>query len=382
MKKILILYGSYGGGHLSAAKAIYNHIKENYTDTTVEMLDCIEIINKYLNVITTKAYTEMAKKAPWAWGKVYKSSEKGPLSKISNNSNKIMARKLNYHLKQFSPNLIISTHPFSSNMCSYLKRKNKLQCQIATIMTDFEIHNQWLMNNKYTNDFFVSNEIMKKKMVELGINEKKIFVTGIPVSERFSNEFNKLEIFKEFELNPSLKTALFFAGGEYGLGKSKTEEIFKVLVNNFSDLQVIAIAGKNVEMKENFENIVKEAGKGALIKVLPFTNKVPELMNIASFVITKPGGLTTSESLISGLPMLIINPIPGQEEQNAEFLENNKIGVWLRKNDDIKTVLEKFINDDKQLNEFHNNALKLARKDSTKEICRILLGTRGTNGDT
>lgn len=374
MKKILILYGSYGGGHLSAAKAIYNYISKNYTDVTVEMLDCIKYINKYVNILSTKAYTEMAKKAPWAWGRVYKSSEKGPLSKISNNSNKLMARKLNIYLKDFNPDLLISTHPFSSNMCSYLKRKNKLQCKIATIMTDFEIHNQWLMNNKYTNDFFVSNEHMKTKMVKLGINANKIFVTGIPVSERFSCNFNKLDIFNEFNLNPLLKTVLFFAGGEYGLGKNKTEEIFNVLVNNFSNLQVIAIAGRNVEMKENFEKIVSDAGKENNIKVLPFTDKVPELMSISNLVITKPGGLTTSESLISGLPMLIINPLPGQEEQNAEFLENNRIGVWLKKHDNINEVLNNFINNDSQLEEFHNNALKLAKKDSTKNICEVLLG--------
>ena len=123
MRKILILYGSYGGGHLSAAKAIYNYINTNYTDVKIEILDCMEYINKYVNILSTKAYTEMAKKAPWAWGRVYKSAEKGPLSKISNNSNKLMARKLNTYLKEFEPNLIISTHPFSSNMCSYLKKK-------------------------------------------------------------------------------------------------------------------------------------------------------------------------------------------------------------------------------------------------------------------
>ncbi len=374
MKKILILYGSYGGGHLSAARAIYNYIKENYEDVKIEILDCMEYINKYVNILSTKAYTEIAKKAPWAWGKVYRSAEKGPLSKISNNSNKIMARKLNTYLKEFEPDLIISTHPFSSNMCSYLKKKNKLQCQIATIMTDFEIHNQWLINNKYTNDFFVSNEHMKEEMVKLGINKNKIFVTGIPVSERFSSNFNKLDIYKEFHLNPLLKTILFFAGGEYGLGKSKTEEIFNILVNKFSNLQVIAIAGKNEEMKEHFEEIVKKANKESLVKVLAFTNKVPELMSISNLVITKSGGLTTSESLVSGLPMLIINPLPGQEEQNAEFLENNNIGVWLKKHDNIQEVLDNFINNDKQLEIFHKNALKLAKKDSTKNICKILLG--------
>ena len=149
--------------------------------------------------------------------------------------------------------------------------------------------------------------------------------------------------------------------------------MINVLVNGFSNLQVIAIAGRNIEMKEHFESIVKAANKENSIKVLAFTNKVPELMSISNLVITKPGGLTTSESLISGLPMLIINPLPGQEEQNAEFLEKNKVGIWLRKNDNIREVLDSFINNDTQLNEFHNNALKLSKKDSTKNICEILL---------
>ena len=185
--------------------------------------------------------------------------------------------------------------------------------------------------------------------------------------------------FNEFELNPLLKTVLFFAGGEYGLSNNKTEEIFKTLVNNFKDLQVVAIAGKNEEMKKNFENIVKESNKSKYVKVLPFTNKVPALMTIASLVITKPGGLTTSESLISGLPMLIINPLPGQEEQNAEFLERNRIGVWLKKNLDINETLSNFINNDELLKEFHNNALNLSKADSTKNICKILLGESEEN---
>lgn len=185
MKKVLIFYASYGGGHLSAAKSIQKYITENYEDVESQMVDCMKYINKPLEKVTTGAYREMAKKAPKLWGKVYFDSEKGLLSEISKDSNKLMAKKLCKLINEINPDLIISTHPFSSQMTSYLKGKCKIDCEIATILTDFAIHKQWLVGSEYTNNFFVSNDNMKQDMINLGINENKIHVTGIPMSDRF-----------------------------------------------------------------------------------------------------------------------------------------------------------------------------------------------------
>lgn len=205
------------------------------------------------------------------------------------------------------------------------------------------------------------------------IPESKIFATGIPISSRFLKEYNKKEILKEFELEENKKNILFFAGGEFGLGKSKTIQIFQDLVKNFNDIQVIAIAGKNLKMKLAFEEIVSTYNKQNTVKVLEYTNKVPELMSISDIVISKPGGLTTSESLASGLPMLIINPIPGQEEENAEFLEEKGSGIWIRKNDSSYEILSNLLSDSKKLEEMKNNTKILAKKYSTKDICEIVL---------
>ena len=124
-KNILIFYGSYGGGHLSAAKSIKAFIENNYSDCKVNMIDCIEYINKYVNKVSTSAYKELAKKAPWAWKLVYKDSKNGALAKISTASNKTMAYKLFGLISELNPDIIISTHPFSSQMCGYLKKKKK-----------------------------------------------------------------------------------------------------------------------------------------------------------------------------------------------------------------------------------------------------------------
>ena len=289
MKKVLIFYATYGGGHLAAAKSIKQYIDENFPEIQTEMLDCVKYVNKALNSVTTAAYREMAKKAPWAWKKVYYNSQKGTLAKVSNTSNKLMASKIYKLFKNFQPDLVISTHPFGSQMTSYLKKKEKVSCKLATIMTDFAPHEQWLVGDEYIDFYFVSNEIMKQKMVDSKIDENKIFVTGIPISKRFLQKYSHEETLKNFKLLPNKKTILFFGGGEFGLGKEKTVQILRSLACSTYDIQVIAIAGKNQKMKEEFEKVVKEFNKENSIKVLAFTDKVPELMSISDLVITKPG---------------------------------------------------------------------------------------------
>ena len=123
MKKILIFYASYGGGHLSAANSLKQYIDENFKDCETKLVDCMLYVNRPINKISTVAYKEMAKKFPWAWGEVYSHSQKGPLAHISNTSNKLMAKKLLNLLDEFKPDAVISTHPFGSQMVSYLKIK-------------------------------------------------------------------------------------------------------------------------------------------------------------------------------------------------------------------------------------------------------------------
>ena len=211
MKKILILYAAYGGGHLSAAKSIKEYIYNNFENVETNIVDCIKYINKALDKITTGAYKEMAKKAPWAWKQVYYHSEKGALSKISSTTNKVISRKLKNLFEEYSPDLVISTHPFGTQMTSYLKRKGKINCKLATILTDFAPHDQWLVGNEYCDYFFVSNNSMKTSLVnDFKIPDEKVFVTGIPLSSKFSSNFDKDEIYKMFNLFLSAVNTMTF----------------------------------------------------------------------------------------------------------------------------------------------------------------------------
>lgn len=375
MKKILIFYGAYGGGHLSAAKAIKNYINSNYPDCETMMVDCVEYINKYLNKVSTTAYKEMAKKAPWMWKKIYNNSEHGALAKISTTSNKLMSKKLNHILQDFNPDLVISTHPFSNQMCTNLKKAKKITCKIATVLTDMAPHSQWTVDAEYIDYFFVANKEMKEALSDEGIADFKIFVTGIPLSERFKDQFDKESICKDFGLDPNKLTILFFAGGEFGLGRKRTSLIFRALIRLFKNYQIVAISGKNKKMNSRFKKMVEAYDVADRVKVLDYTNKVPELMHISYLVVTKPGGLTTTESLVSGLPIIVINPIPGQEEENADFLVRNGVAIWIKNDDNVARILKHLYRHPERVAEMKSNIPALAKPNSTKDICDILMST-------
>lgn len=312
MKKIIISYASYGGGHLSAAKNLKEYIEETYPDCEVLLFDCMKYVNRVIDKVCGTTYSQITKNIPWFWGKIYYHTQDPVFEKILSMSNKVLGFKLGRLLKKVNPDIIISTHFFVGHMCSILKQKGKIASKLATVITDYgdDPYNEWIAGHEYIDYFFVAHSEMKNKLIEKGVDSKKIFDTGIPVSNKFLEKYNKEEILNEYNLSQDKKTILFFGGGELGLGKSKTLEVFEILAEHFNNIQIIAIAGKNDTLKNSFEEIVTKYKRNEDIKILGFTNRVAEFMNVSDLVITKPGGLTSTESLVSNLPLIAINPIP------------------------------------------------------------------------
>ena len=373
MKKILIFYASFGGGHLSAANSIKQCIDENFDGYETNLIDCFLYVNKPINKISTIVYKEMAKKFPWAWGEVYRHSQRGPIAHISSTANNLMAKKLLKLLREYAPDVVISTHPFGSQMVSYLKRKALVDCKLATIMTDFAPHEQWLVGKEQVDYFFVSHEKMRQELIDDNIPAEKVFATGIPISKRFLMNYDRTEVMNSFNLNLNKKVILLFGGGEFGLGREQTLKILKSFITHSTQHQIVAISGKNEKMKESFEKLVEELHSENMVRVLPYTTQVPELMSIADFVVTKPGGLTSTESLVSGLPMVLINPIPGQEEENAKFLEDSGVGIWLKQKENCDEIIIELLNNEDKLNQMRKNPELLAKKNSTMDICKTIL---------
>lgn len=372
MKKIIILYAKYGGGHQSAANALSSYIIEHYSDVQVKVIDCVESVTPFMSKATTNGYKLLAKKAPKIWEKIYTNSPKGILLKTSEISKKYLAKHLISEFNDFAPDLIISVHPFGSQITAYLKETSKLNCKLATVFTDFRTHPQWLIGKEFNDYFFVSNEQMKQELLDLNISENKIFITGVPLSGKFLVDLDIDNVYKELELNKNKKCILFFAGGEFGLGHKNIVEVLRTLVKYIDRYQIIAVSGKNKKMFNQFMNIYDEF-KNEDLHIYEYTNHVPELMSISDLVITKPGGLTSSESLASNLPMLLINPIPGQEEENSDYLVGAGAAVRLHDTDNIQEVVSSLLNDSNKLENMKKCANLIAHKTSTKEICEILI---------
>lgn len=298
-KKVLIFYGSYGAGHLSAARSIKSYIDSNYDNIETKLVDCIEYINKYYNKLTVKTYDDLSRKLPLVWKGVYYGSEKWPIRKVTSATNRLFSYKLNKLISEFQPDLIISTHFFASEMCAVLKKKGKLHCKIATVMTDYAPHKQWLSHHELIDYFFVAHDGMKLDLEKSGVEPSKIFATGIPLSHKFLLHYDKENTLSEFGLKNDKITVLFFAGGSSHIARGTASNIFYSLINSFPNIQTLTITGKSPKLKKEFDELVEENHRENSIKVLPFTDKVPQLMHVSDIVITKPGGLTTTEALAS-----------------------------------------------------------------------------------
>ena len=312
MKKIMISYASYGGGHLTAAKNLKEYIEKNYPDSEVFLFDFMKYINRVIDKVSGTTYEKITTNIPWFWGKIYYHTQEPIFEKIMSMSNRILSYKLGKLIKEYEPDIIISTHFFFSHMCATLKKKGKINTKIATVITDYgdDPYNEWIAEHEYIDYIFVAHSKMKNKLIEKNVNPNKVFDTGIPVSSKFLQEYNKSEILNHLGFNEDKKTILFFGGGELGLGKSKTVDVFKDIVENFPDIQLIAIAGKNENLKNHFEKIADDNNRNQNIKILGFTDQIPQYMSVSDIVITKPGGLTSTESLVSNLPIIAMNPIP------------------------------------------------------------------------
>lgn len=367
----MILYASVGGGHFRAADGIRSYIEENYKNKyEIVMVDALNYTNKVVDKIVISSYVNMARYSPKLWSKIYQMGEEHySVSNFSNAVQKLLSQKLFNLFKEKQPDIVVSTHPFITEMVAALKKRRKTNTKLAVILTDYASHRFWEMKSEYVNLYFVANEEMKYSLIHNGIAARKIHVTGIPVRPDFLKKHNKAAILKEFDLTDDKPIFLVFGGGAYGM--SDASLLFKSILDIKQDIQIVAISGKSEKTMESFKRLALESDKKVVI--LGFTNKVPELMSIADYVISKPGGLTTTEILVSNVPFIIFNPVPGQEEENANFLTNNGAAVRLWDFNRATPFLEQLLSDSFRIEHMKIMQKHIAKPNSTKEIVETIL---------
>lgn len=370
--KILILHARVGNGHYKAAEVIRDKIGQLYPNATVYFEDGLEESSRVINFIAIKGYTNILKYVPEMFGSMYDrtdSPDKGAIEAGYKLINKYLTIRIKKMLRQIQPDIIFSTHPFVTRMCAYLKKKCKTNAKLATLITDYAPHNMWVTDYSNIDKILVATEEVKNSCIKkYGVPEAKLQVTGIPVSDKFTQKMDREKILEEFDLNDNLPIFLFFPGG--GLGVGNGAEILKDLLKCSENFQLVVVAGKNEKLKEEFEEIVKEDARN--IRVLGFTNKVAELMYVSEAVISKPGGLTSTECLVSCKPMLIINVVPGQEEQNASYLCNNGAAIRVAE-EELSEALETLLKRPVRLEQMKDMCAILRQPNASEEIVDSLI---------
>ncbi len=327
-KRILLLSASAGAGHVRAADALLKHVKNHpalKNGGDVQHWDILQYTNPLFKNIYSKLYLDLVNRAPTLLGMVYKSTDKPWKETFAQAFEKFNAGPFIKALGEFKPDLVVCTHFTPPNIISWLnsKKTSRSNPKIpapAIVVTDLDLHAMWLTRS-YSH-YFVSLEETKIYLQQMGIPAEKTTVSGIPIDPIFRTPKDKIATRKELHLDPKRFTILVSAGG-FGVGP--IESLITHLLHLNTPTQIIAIAGKSKDLLTKLEKLANSLStqhsstQGTLVPI-GFTKQMDEYMAAADILISKPGGLTTSEAMARGLPMCVVNPIPGQEERNADHL--------------------------------------------------------------
>lgn len=355
--KILIFTASTGGGHRRTSQALSEYFAEHFPDTNVRTVDALKEINKMVDKTVCGSYEFMAMKAPRMYGMLYNNTQK-PKMDIVPAITAMCSRSMMPSIRDFEPDVIVTTHPFAGQMVSHLKLKGKITQPILSIMTDYAPHRAYLA--PCIDAYVVPSPECKEALAKLDVPEERIFPYGIPISQTFFRHRDQAELREGFSLDGSLPVILVMAGS---FGVNNIMDIFHVLDSSSAAFQLLIITGKNRKLFETFQKLEGNTNKS--FHLVYFTNEVQKYMQASDLLITKPGGLTISEALACNLPMVVFDSIPGQEEDNAAFLVDRGMAIRMRKGDSPAALVESLLRDPQKL----ANMKEACRQFDTSDCC-------------
>jgi len=313
---ILVLTTSAGGGHLIAARALEHALRAQAPDADIEVLDVLAITNVLFRKFYAGGYLGLVRHAPAVMGWLYKTMDR-PRNEVLDALRvwiqDLSKRPIVQHLLQRHPGLIVHTHYLPAEIVAQMRRAGQLDCPQVTVTTDYETHRIWV--HEPTERYYAATEDGKVYLTLCGVAPERVRVTGIPVRPGFEQMLDRHEARRRCGLDLNRPAVLLLCGG-FGVGP--TAELLRELVFMPAEAQVMVVVGRNEKLRARLERQV--AGAARPVRVVGFTDKIHEWMQAADLVVTKPGGLTVAESLACGLPMVIVDPIPGQEVGNADYL--------------------------------------------------------------
>jgi len=372
MKNILIISASAGAGHTMAARAIELSLaslpqsQQKYRVTHIDLLKYSTLLYK---TVYHDIYLYMAQKQPLLFGYIFTTSDN---LKRQNRPDFLMrlldtlnTRKFTSFIKEQEWDLIISTHFLASQLVCDLKRKGKIETPLLTVTTDYGLHSYWILPE--CEHYSVADESSKQHLMASGVPSERIQVLGIPVNQEFAKKKAPAPIREKLVLAPRLPAVLVLSGG-FGVGP--VEKMVASLTAVKSNFQLMVIAGRNRRLLSRLRQMREQLPFKML--AVGYTEQMDEYMRAADILISKPGGLTTAEAMACGLPMVIVNPIPGQEDMNSDMLLEHGAGIKAMHQVDIPHRLDEILASPQRLAGMRKNALALGRPKAAQDVARLV----------
>jgi processive 1,2-diacylglycerol beta-glucosyltransferase len=364
---ILVLSASVGAGHLRAAQAVELALREIRPEAHVRNLDVLEMTNALFRRLYAKAYVDLINRAPHVLGYFYDLLDRPSKSgRHRGDRLRLALEKLNLRafirfIREEPCDLVINTHFLPAEIIAALRRKRQVAVPQVTVTTDFETHRLWV--NTPCEHYFAATEEGARYLHHWGVPAGHVTVTGIPIHPAFRQHKDRAMCRSRHGLSEDRPVVLQLAGG-FGVGP--VEAWLKALLAVERPLQLIVVAGRNEAIRKQLQKVKKP--ERHRVQVLGFTDQIDELMAAADLVVSKPGGLTTAEVLARGAAMVVINPIPGQESRNSDFLLEQGAAIKANNPATLAYKVGSLLDDPKRLFNLRANSARLARPRASLDV--------------
>jgi len=368
------MYITKVSGHRQATMAIQRALKQMDPNVEAPTVNGFGYTYPRLERIINSAYMSVIKRTPKVWDYLYDNPNVVKKSKrIKDFLHKTSHQKIEDLIKKYRPDTVICTQAFPCGMVADYKRTHGGNFQVIGVLTDYAPHSFWI--NEGVDYYIVPSNEAKDRFITKGVNEDSIKVYGIPIRSKFSVQLDKQPIMDRLGLKADLPVVLIMGGGQ-GLGPIKS--VVKSLMKLAMPLQLIVLTGVNKKLlkwlgKQKDKKRRKEFFKNKKLIFYEYANNVDELMEVSTLIVTKPGGMTTSECLAKGLPMVIVNPLPGQEMRNTDFLLKKGIAIRIDKTADIAEEIELLLKSPDKIIDMRKAAYAESHPHAALDIARLIL---------
>ena len=370
-KKILILYASYGSGHKAIADYIAQYFKMKNDNLEIITLDLITYSMKKVGKWSQKTNSFIMLKMPFIHDFLYRISNNKAVGHLFDEGSMILFKnkRMEEMIRSVNPDLTIATHFFGSSLIAHYNSLGIINTKLITIVTDYEAHEFWINDYKMDDYIIVGNKDEEKDMIKRGIDKGKIKSYGIPIAPLNIKSFDRNKYLKKFNFSGNKPICVFFSGGGNG-STTSIPYIYKVILSN-KDIDFLIISGKNVKVKNYVEEFVVKKNLDN-VRVLGFVNDVLELLNLADFAISKPGGVQSTECLYFNTPILMINASGGQEISNYKYFEKKGYGKYFRNPWSLSSYVKKIGKNPNILINYKNNMVNNGSDEAMEKVYNLV----------